>query len=243
MTAQFNERDPATWPVSSGRGHTVGLDIASVKDHSAMCAAAVFPFGGETIGVFVIKQWPAAALTMVLRATLVVDTTSNSAVAGMLAGRLDKPHERLICATLTAAENHTLRPEPLPIAMGGLKAVAKKWLLSKAELIETTYAEINGGTLLLGNTGNVEELYGELQKLKRIERASGSVGYGAPAGMHDDLAIALALVTFGCRRVGGYSSTSRGKIAGGPPGTSPHSSRSQTPKVERALPSTCSADM
>jgi hypothetical protein len=82
-----------------------------------------------------------------------------------------------------------------------MRAAIPRWTLSKAELIETVGAEIDNGSLRIAQTGDWAVLSAELASIERTVRASGSVAYGAPTGKHDDLVIALALATFGCRRL------------------------------------------
>ena len=86
-----------------------------------------------------------------------------------------------------------------------MRAAVPRWSLSKSELIETIAAEIDNGTLRIGKAGDWEKLRDELTAMEREVRKSGSVGYSAPTGKHDDMAMALALCVFGCRRFGSMS--------------------------------------
>jgi hypothetical protein len=91
----------------------------------------------------------------------------------------------------------------MQITLGGVRGAVPKWSLSKAELVETVGAEADNNSLRLGKVGDWEKLREEFSLLEREVRRSGSVAYSAPDGKHDDLAIALALAVFGCRRFGG----------------------------------------
>jgi hypothetical protein len=133
----------------------------------------------------------------------VVDLTNNGAFAALLAARLGRnPGNHMVAAVLTAADTHALDFQPMPVSLAGVRAAIPRISLSKAELIETTGAELDNGSLRLAKVGDWEKLKEEFKNMERTVRKSGSVAYSAAPNAHDDLITALALVVFGCRRFG-----------------------------------------
>lgn len=208
----YSPTDPSTWSRSAASGFVLGLDLGFAQDHSALVLGGVWPQAGYAIGVIDVHQLPlgtpmnevadqAIALARTRDARIVVDLTNNSAFAALLAARLGRnPANHMVAATITSADAHANAPTPMPISVGGMRAHVRRWSLSKAELIETIAAEIDNDTLRIAQTGDWAALQNELATLERIVRASGSVAYAAQLGKHDDLAIALGLCVFGCRR-------------------------------------------
>jgi hypothetical protein len=209
----YSPVDPSTWPLHAASGFIIGLDIGMHADHSALVLAAVWPAAAQAIGVIGLKQFPlgtpledvadeAARISREARATVVVDTTNNSAFAGVMAIRLPQPAvNHLIAAAITSALAHAAQPTPMPVAIGGVTNAVRRWTLSKPELIETIAAELGNNSLRIARVGDWEILQGELATMERTVRASGSAAYSAPSGKHDDLVMALALAVFGCRRL------------------------------------------
>ncbi|MBB6260659.1 hypothetical protein FHS77_001193 [Paenochrobactrum gallinarii] len=136
-------------------------------------------------------------------ARIITDLSNNSAFAALLAARLGRnPANHMVAAIITGADTHANAPVPMPVSLGGVRAAIPRWSLSKAELVETISAELDNGSLRIGRTGDWGILRDELMAIERVVRRSGSVAYSAPAGKHDDLAMALGLCVFGCRRCG-----------------------------------------
>jgi hypothetical protein len=206
--------DPSTWSRSAAASFVVGLDVGMHADHSALVLAGVWPQAMNAIGVAYIKQLPlglaleevadaAALVAREARASIIVDATNNSAFVGVLAARLPQPAvNHLIAAAITNALSHAAQPQPMQIAVGGLRSAVRRWTLSKSELIESIAAELGANTLRMSKVGDWEVLQEELSAMERTVRASGSASYSAPAGKHDDLVMALSLAIFGCRRFG-----------------------------------------
>ena len=117
----------------------------------------------------------------------------------------------MVAAVITGADTHASAPVPMPVSLGQVRAAVPRWSVSKPELIETVAAEIDNGSLRIGRVGDWEKLRGELVSMEREVRRSGSVAYSAPAGKHDDLALALALCVFGSRRFGGSAQVRRSR--------------------------------
>jgi hypothetical protein len=88
------------------------------------------------------------------------------------------------------------------VSLGGQRPAIRRSSLSKKELVESVSAELDSGTLRIGQAGDWEALRDELMGMERTVRQSGSVAYSAPQGRHDDLALALSLCLFGLRRMG-----------------------------------------
>jgi hypothetical protein len=119
-------------------------------DHSAFVLAGVWPQASDAIGVVDIKQFAlgtpfedvadvVATVARDNRATVVFDSTNNSAFAGVLAARLPQPAVNWLIA---AAMSHAAQPTRMPIAIGGLNSAVRRWTLSKGELVETIAAEL-----------------------------------------------------------------------------------------------------
>jgi hypothetical protein len=185
-------------------------------DHGALVLAGVWPQAADAIGVVDIKQFRLAPLEDVAveaakvshddRATVVFDSTNNSAFASVLGPRLPQPAVNwLVAAAITSALSHAARPTPMPIAIGGLKSAVR--------LVESMAAELGNGSLRIARQGDWEMLQGELSIMERTVRASGSTSYSAPVGKHDDLVMALGLAVFGCRRFGRPSMPRRNSVS------------------------------
>jgi hypothetical protein len=210
----YSPTDPSTWGRLAASSFTVGLDVGIHADHSAFVLAGVWPQASNAIGVVDIKQFSletpleevadqVAAVARDNRATVVFDSTNNSAFAGVLAARLPQPAVNwLVAAAITSALSHAAQPTPMPIAIGGLKSAVRRWTLSKAELVESIAAELGNGSLRIARRGDWEALQNELRAMERTVRVSGSTVYSAPSGKHDDLVMALSLAVFGGRRLG-----------------------------------------
>jgi hypothetical protein len=171
-------------------------------DHSAFVLAGVWPQASDAIGVVTPFEDVADVVATVARdnrATVVFDSTNNSAFAGVLAARLPQTEVNWLIA---AAMSHAAQPTPMPIAIGGLKSAVRRWTLSKSELVETIAAELGNNSLRIARIGDWEVLQAELSTVERSVRASGSAFYSAPPGKHDDVVMALSLAVFGCRRLG-----------------------------------------
>jgi hypothetical protein len=213
----YSPLDPATWSPNAASGFVIGLDVGLHADHCALVLAGVWPRAGHAIGVIDVKQFPlgtpfeevadeVAAVARAKRATVIVDASNNSAFVGVLAARLPQPAVNWItAAAITSALAHASQPIPMPIAIGGLKSAVRRWTLSKSELVEGVAAEMANASLRISRQGDWEVLQAELQSMERTVRASGSASYSAPPGKHDDVAMALALAVFGCRRFGGQT--------------------------------------
>ena len=213
--------DPVNWHRAAASNFTLGLDLGFAADHSALVVGGVWPGAQSAIGVFDIRQLPlgtpmnevadlAVELSRNHAARIVVDLSNNSAFAALLAARLGaNPANHMVAAVITAAAGHANAATPMPVSLGGVRAAVPRWSLSKSELIETVAAEIDNASLRIGKTGDWEALRDELTSMEREVRRSGSVGYAAPDGKHDDLLIALALCVFGCRRLGRRPSARR----------------------------------
>jgi hypothetical protein len=212
MNAQLDPNDPVNWSRQNA-AWIIGADLGFMVDHCAMVTAGVWGMPRRIIGVVDIKQYPlgtafetfADDLVTQLRkypsAKIVCDLTNNTAMAGIVSSRLGKnPAQHFIAAVITNATTHALEPQTMPVTVGSLRAAVHRWTLSKAELIETVAAELAGQTLRLTKTGDAPLLRSELEHLEREVRRSGSVTYAAAQGHHDDIANALALAVFGCRR-------------------------------------------
>jgi hypothetical protein len=214
ILVSYSPVDPSTWSPLAASSFVVGLDVGMHADHSAFVLAGVWPQASDAIGVVDIRRFPlgtplehvadeVASVARDSRATVVVDSTNNSAFAGVLAARLPQPAVNWLIATaITSALSHAAQPTPMPIAIGGLKSAVRRWTLSKGELIETIAAELGNNSLRIARAGDWEVLQEELSTMERNVRASGSAFYSAPPGKHDDLVMALALCAFGCRRLG-----------------------------------------
>ena len=210
----YDPNDPVNWNRSAGRGFTIGLDLGFASDHSAIVVGGAWPRAQSTIGVFEVVQLPlgtpmnevadfAVELARRHSARIVADLSNNSAFASLLAARLGRnPANYMVAAVITGAGTHANGPTPMPVSLGGVRTAVPRWTLSKSELVESVSAEIDNGTLRLGKVGDWEKLRDELASMQREVRQSGSVSYSAPVGKHDDLAVALALCVFGCRRLG-----------------------------------------
>jgi hypothetical protein len=210
----YDPNDPSSWSRTAGQGFTIGLDLGFSSDHLALVVGGVWPQAQSSIGIFDIRQLPlgtpmnevadlAADLARQHSARIIVDLSNNSAFAALLAGRLGpNPANYMVAAVITGADTHATMPTPMPVSLGGVRAAVPRWSLSKAELIETVSAEMENGSLRIGRVGDWEKLRDELAAMEREVRRSGSVAYSAPNGKHDDLALALALCVFGCRRFG-----------------------------------------
>jgi hypothetical protein len=210
----YSPVDPSTWPRLSASNFIVGLDVGMHADHSAFVLAGVWPQASDAIAVIDVKQFPlgipledvadqVSTVARDNRATVVVDSTNNSAFAGVLAARLPQPAVNwLITAAITSALSHAAQPTPMLIAIGGLRSAVRRWTLSKGELVETIAAELGNNSLRIARIGDWEILQQELSTIERTVRASGSASYSAPPGKHDDLVMALSLAVFGCRRLG-----------------------------------------
>jgi hypothetical protein len=92
----YSPTDPSTWGRFAASSFVVGLDIGMHADHSALVLAGVWPQAADAIGVVDIKQFrlgtpledvadEAAKVSHDDRATVVFDSTNNSAFAGVLA--------------------------------------------------------------------------------------------------------------------------------------------------------------
>jgi hypothetical protein len=205
--------DPSTWPHASATGFVLGLDLGFAQDHSALVVAGVWPGAGHAIGIVHIEQIPlgipmnevadmAAALARQHRAKTVVDLSNNSAFATLLAARLPSPQANyLVAGVITGADTHAATPQAMPVSIGAMRGAIPRWMLSKAQLVEDIGAEIDNGTLRMGQVGDWEKLRDELHGMERMARRSGTVCYSAGSGKHDDLVLALSLAVFGCRRV------------------------------------------
>jgi hypothetical protein len=208
----YSPADPSTWDKYAASGFVVGLDVGIQADHSALVLAGVWPGAQNVIGVVDIKRFPlgepletvadeAAKIARENRARVVFDVSNNSAFAGVLAARMPRGAENFIVgAAITNAAAHAMQPTPMLVTVAGQRAAVRRWTLSKAELVETVAAEFGAKSLSLARAGDWELLHDELIGMERTIRASGSASYGAPAGKHDDLVMALALSAWGCRR-------------------------------------------
>lgn len=193
----------------------LGLDIGLAADHSALITAGAWQSGARTIiGVKDIKKFAlgqpldevaghTAEIARAMNARVVFDSSNNSAFASILAARFGKnPANVLVAGVITNALDHAFQPVPMQLSVGGVRCAVPRWTLSKRELVESVSAEIDGGTLRIGQTGDWKALKEELGSMERTVRASGSIAYSAPAGRHDDLVMALSLAVFGLRRIG-----------------------------------------
>jgi hypothetical protein len=211
----MNPNDPTQWPRGSAYSMCIGLDIGMAQDHSALIAAGAWRSAAQSVlGVFNIKQFKlgtpldevadaTAEAARSLRCPVVFDASNNSAFASILAVRFGaNPANSLIAGVITNAVDHASQPTSMILSLMGLRAAIPRWTLSKRELVESTAAEIDGGTLKIGRVGDWEALREELTAVERTVRQSGSIGYSAPAGKHDDLVMALSLAVFGLRRLG-----------------------------------------
>ena len=217
----YDPNDPTYWNRSAGVGFTIGLDLGFASDHSAIVVGGAWPRAQSTIGIFDVAQLPlgtpmnevadvAVHLARRHSARIVADLSNNSAFAALLASRLGRnPANYMVAAVITGAGTHANGPTPMPVSLGGVRTAVPRWSLSKPELIETVAAEIENGTLRIGKAGDWEKLRDELASIEREVRQSGSVAYSAPVGKHDDLAVALALCVFGCRRFGSQTHVHR----------------------------------
>lgn len=209
-----NPADPATWSRNAGHSFAIGLDLGFAADHSALVVGGVWPQAQSAIGIIDIRQFPlgtpmnevadlAVETARAYDARIVADLSNNSAFAALLAARLGRnPANHMVAAIITGANTHAAAPVPMPISLGRVRAAVPRWSLSKAELVETISAELDNATLRIGRAGDWEPLRDELMGMEREVRRSGSVAYAAPQGKHDDLAMALGLCVFGCRRCG-----------------------------------------
>ncbi len=210
----YNPTDPATWPRSAGHSFTVGLDLGFATDHSALVLGGVWPQAQSAIGIIDIRRLPlgtpmnevadlAVEIARAYGARIVADLSNNSAFAALMAARFGRnPANHMIAAIITGAETHANAPVPMPVSLGSVRAAVPRWSLSKTELVETISAELDNSSLRIGRAGDWEALRDELITMERQVRRSGSVAYTAPHGKHDDLAMALGLCVFGCRRHG-----------------------------------------
>ena len=216
--------NPENWPWSAATAAVLGLDIGLAQDHSALITAGAWQSGARSIiGVKGVRQFPlgmpldevadfTAETARAMHARVVFDCSNNSAFASILATRFgSNPANSLVAGVITNAGDHAAMPTPMMLSVGGLKSAIPRWTLSKRELIECVSAEIDGGTLRMGRTGDWEALRDELGSMERTVRASGSVAYSAPSGKHDDMVLALALAVFGLRRIGGAATRRRAR--------------------------------
>jgi hypothetical protein len=143
-------------------------------------------------------------------ARIVVDLSNNSAFGALLAARLGgTPANHMVAAVITGADMHANEPTPMPVSIGGVRAIVPRWTLSKRELLETVAAEAENHSLRVGKVGDSDKLAAEFSSIERHVRTSGHVSLAAPAGKHDDLVMALSLCVFGCRRFGGTPTVAR----------------------------------
>jgi hypothetical protein len=95
----YSPLDPSTWSRQAASSFVVGLDVGMHADHSAFVLAGVWPQASDAIGVVDVKQFPlatpfedvadvVATVARDNRATVVFESTNNSAFAGVLAARL-----------------------------------------------------------------------------------------------------------------------------------------------------------
>jgi hypothetical protein len=204
--------DPADWSRHASSSCIIGVDLGFAIDHCAVVTAGLWKAPQPTIGVVEIKQYALSTdfavfaddLVLQLRkyqpSTIIVDLTNNTAFMGILANKLGSraPYRFMIAAILTAADTHSIQPQMMFINVGSLQSGVHRWTLSKAETIEQIQAELKTKTLRLTNTGDMEILKDELRHIEREVRKSGSVGYSAAQGHHDDLVTALGLVYSAC---------------------------------------------
>jgi hypothetical protein len=164
----YSPADPSTWSKFAASSFVVGLDVGMHAAHSAFVLAGVWPEASDAIGVVDVKQFAlgtpfedvadvVATVARDNRATVVFDSTNNSAFAGVLAARLPQPAVNwLIAAAMTSALSHAAQPTPMPIAIGGLKSAVRRWTLSKSELVETIAAELGKNSLRIARVGDWE---------------------------------------------------------------------------------------
>jgi hypothetical protein len=122
----YSPVDPSTWSPQAASSFVVGLDVGMHADHSAFVLAGVWPQASDAIGVVDTKQFAlgtpfedvadvVATVARDNRATVVFDSTNNSAFAGVLAARLSQPAVNwLIAAAITGALSHSAQPTPMP---------------------------------------------------------------------------------------------------------------------------------
>jgi cobyrinic acid a,c-diamide synthase len=206
----------------------IGLDVGLMKDHSALVAAGAWRTMSQSVlGVFDIKQFAlgttledvadaTAEIARSLRCPVVFDCSNNSAFASTLAVRFGaNPANQLIAGVITNALEHSAQPTQMRLSLFGLSAAIPRWTLSKRELVESIAAEVDGGTLKIGQTGDYDALFEELANMEGVARQSGYIAYSAPSGKHDDVAMALSLAVFGLRRIGAAASGGRRRVQKG----------------------------
>jgi hypothetical protein len=102
IRVSYSPVDPSTWSRQAASSFVVGLDIGMHADHFAFVLAGVWPQASDTIGVVDVRQFAlgtpfedvadvVATVARDSRATVVFDSTNNSAFAGVLAARLPQP--------------------------------------------------------------------------------------------------------------------------------------------------------
>ena len=209
------EDDPLNWHRPAATAICIGVDIGLAQDHSALVVGGTWRSGGRSIiGVFDIHQFMlgmpldevaeiAADLARQYRCRIIFDSSNNSAFASLLAARVgSNPANTLIAGVITNTLDHAASPVTMALSLMGMKTAIPRWTLSKRELVESVFAEMDAGTLRLGRGGDWEALRTELLGVERTVRQSGSVAYSAAAGKHDDTVMALTVSVFGLRRIG-----------------------------------------
>jgi hypothetical protein len=136
---ELQPRRPVDLEQIAASSFVVGLDTGMHADHSAFVLAGVWPQASDAIGVVDIKQFAlgtpfedvadvVATVARDNRATVVFDSTNNSAFAGALTGRLLQPAVKWLIA---AAMSHAAPPTRMPIAIGGLRSAVRRWTLEQ----------------------------------------------------------------------------------------------------------------
>ena len=132
------------------------------------------------------------------RATVVVDASSNSAHAEAVAAVFGR---RCVGVRITAAHDHALRPQPVPFATGGKRAVLPVWHLGRTPLFDQLGAAMERAEVKVAKAGDWRELAQELEGLERVITDAGNVRFATASGRHDDLAVSLALLVWAATRL------------------------------------------
>ena len=209
MYAAFDPADPASWPALPQP--FLVHDFGGAQDYSTILVGGVAPWSRGVVGATRIERLPLrmtsaetlerlaeADRELAHRATVVVDASGNSAHAEALAAAFGR---RCIGARITAAHDHSMRPQPVPFTAGGKRAVLPVWHLGRTPLFDQLGAAMERGEVKVAKAGDWRELAQEMEGLERVTTDAGNVRFTTTAGKHDDLAVSLALLVWAATRL------------------------------------------
>ena len=99
--------------------------------------------------------------------------------------------------SLTGAERHAMKPQPILIPNGNERpVVAHEFNMSRTQMFDDVNASLGNKTLYLTKTGDYQKLIDEMVVLERHQTAARNTMYQPPGGGHDDLAVSLGYVVY-----------------------------------------------